>query len=133
MFRKFTVIITTFITSFFLLASPVRAEGIFPSFDFNNDNQSLNIYSTQEILNNVGGTVETLGNTMETIGDIIEVVTIGGTAICIVGSVASTTVFPPAAAILPYCSAIGILDGGSTATKVIKKQKTAWNVLSHVF
>ncbi|MEM8828170.1 MAG: hypothetical protein AAGE96_02300 [Cyanobacteria bacterium P01_G01_bin.19] len=131
MFRKFAVVITAFIASFFLLVSPVRAESIFSNF--NNNSQALNIYNTKELLNNIGAAAETLGNTMETVEDIIEVVTIGGTAICIVGSVASTTVFPPAATILPYCSAVGILDGGSTVTKVIKKPKRAWNVLSHVF
>ena len=127
MLRKFAVIVTTFITSFFLLASPVRAENIFPDFNLANEFQSSSIYdSTQEIIDNLGGAVEA-------VGDVIEVITVGGTIICIAGSIASTTVLPPAAAILPYCSAIGILDGGNAATKVIKKPKTAWNVLKYVF
>lgn len=44
MFRKLTVIITTFITSFFLLANPVKAEGIVPKFNFDINNQLPNIH-----------------------------------------------------------------------------------------
>ena len=142
MFRKFAVILTAFITSFFLLASPVRAEGIFPNFNFNTGSQST-IYDAQEMLANIGDVINQTGNqvansanqigdVINQAGEIIEVVTLTGTVICVVGSVASTTVLPPAAAILPYCSAIGILDGGNAATKMINKPKKAWNVLSHV-
>lgn len=77
--------------------------------------------------------VETIGDNvdpaMETAEDIIEVATV----VCIVGSITSTTILPPAAAILPYCSAIGILDGGNATTKMIKQRKKAWNAMSHVF
>ena len=133
MFHKFAVIITAFVTSFFLLAGPVRAEGIFSNFNLNSDDQSLNIYDTREMLVNAGNAVDQIENVIDQVGEIIEVVTLTGTVVCIVGSVASTTVLPPAAALLPYCSAIGILDGGNAATKVIRKPKRAWNVLNHVF
>ena len=135
MFRKLTAIITIFVTSFVLFVNPVRAEAF--SFDFIDYSQLSSIYgATQEMVNNAGETMNSVGEALETAEDIIEIVTIGGTAICIVGSIASTSFFPPAAAILPYCSAIGIIDSGNAVTKVIKKPKQAkqaWNLFSHAF
>ena len=80
--------------------------------------------------------IENVGDAVETVEDIIKIVSVGGTAICVIGGVASTSIFPPAAAILPYCSAIGIVDTGNAVTKAIKKPeqaRRAWNILSHAF
>ena len=40
---------------------------------------------------------------------------IGGAAICFIADGAATTVFPPAAALLPYCPGIGATIGGGNA------------------
>jgi len=94
---------------------------------FTDYNQLSGIYvTTKEVVN-------TVGDAMEIAEDIVEVVTIGGTAICMVSSIASTTILPPAAALLPYCSAIGILDSGHAVTKVINKPKKVLHVLGHAF
>ena len=88
--------------------------------------------TAQEIVNSVEGLVETVEGVVEIAGDVFEIVTIGGTTICLVSGIASTSVFPPAAAILPYCSAIGIIDSGNAVTKMVKKPKQAkqaWNKL----
>ena len=179
MLRKFTVIITIFVTSFVLLSSPVQAEEFFVvslNNSFINYNQLSNIYATtKQVGSTIGDGIETVGSiisdgieivgdsvgsfndnfidynqlssmynttkevvgtvedTMETVGNIVEIVTVGGTIICITGSIASTTVLPPAAALLPYCSAIGILDSGHAVTKVVKKPTKALSILSHAF
>ena len=125
MFRKLTAIITVFITSFVLFVNPVRAESL--PVNFIDYNQVSSIYDTTKEI------VDTLGDVMETVGDIVEIVTIGGTAICIASSIVSTTVLPPAAALLPYCSAIGIVDSGHAVTKVIKKPKKALRILKYAF
>jgi len=39
-------------------------------------------------------------------------VAIGGAAVCFIADGAATTVFPPAAALLPYCPGIGATIGG---------------------
>ena len=135
MFRKLAVIMTVAMTSFALLINPVHAESF--SFDYIDYSQLSDIYdATQEMVNSAGEVVDTFVDVMDKAEDIITIVTVGGTAICVIGSIASTTVFPPAAAILPYCSAIGIIDSGQAVTKAVKKPKQArraWNILNHAF
>ena len=127
-----------FCTSFILFVNPVRAESFtLDSIDYS---QLSDLYNnTQEIVNSAEEFVDVFVDIMDKAEDIITIVTVGGTAVCVVGSVASTSIFPPAAAILPYCSAIGILDSSNAVTKVIKKPQQAkqakqvWNIFSHAF
>ena len=138
MLRQLTAIVMVFCTSFILFVNPVRAESFtLDSIDYS---QLSDLYNnTQEIVNSAEEFVDVFVDIMDKAEDIITIVTIGGTAVCVVGSVASTSIFPPAAAILPYCSAIGILDSSNAVTKVIKKPQQAkqakqvWNIFSHAF
>ena len=138
MLRQLTAIVMVFCTSFILFVNPVRAESFtFDSIDYS---QLSDLYNnTQEIVNSAEEFVDVFVDIMDKAEDIITIVTIGGTAVCVVGSVASTSIFPPAAAILPYCSAIGILDSSNAVTKVIKKPEQAkqakqvWDIFSHAF
>ncbi len=123
MFRQLTAIITVFITSFVLFVSPVRAESL-PVNSVNYNQVSSSYSNKKEIVN----TVEDI---IHTVSDATEIVIGGGTIICVAGSLASSTIFPPAAALLPYCPAIGVA-GGVEVVKTIKPAK-ALRILKYAF
>ena len=74
--------------------------------------------ATEATVSTIGNLARTTANTVVTIAgttvntaeNVIRIVRAGGTIICITGDLVGTAFFPPAAMLLPYCSAIEILN-----------------------
>lgn len=141
MLRQITTIFIVISISLVAFINPVKAESV--SIQYLDYNQLVSVYNgtkdfihrandivdtVEELVDSVDRVAEKAGVVANKVENVIEIVTVSGTAICIVSSVASTTVLPSAAVILPYCSAVGILDSGN-ALAVAQNKRTIWNVL----
>jgi hypothetical protein len=86
----------------------------------NNNNTTYNYYEDKALQESILDTVGEIGKSAL----IVSLGTFGGwaavVAVCIAADTAASAVFPPAAALLPYCPAIAVAAAGGGASSGLK-------------
>ena len=118
MFRKFIAIITICVINFLFLVNPVRAESI-PNNNFHRNNRVAH----NSVLNNPDIWSDPFVKSLSDNAKITAGTAIGEAIVCYSIDGIATVAFPPAAALSPFCSAIGAVGGGSAIVKGVKPAK----------
>jgi hypothetical protein len=122
MFKRFIALILSVTLMLGSIVQPAYASS-FNTVGSNNgliNNNTYNYYGDKTLRESILDTVDETGKAFlkglaEGLGGWTAVV-----AVCMAADAAASTVFPPAAALLPYCPAIGVAAGGGGALSGLK-------------